>query len=65
MIEMKNSTQEFLEKTEIHYNFLKNTEIHKNTEWQVWSIELMKELTISALNSKKRFVHIISQGILE
>ena len=36
MIEMKNSTQKFLEKTEIHYNFLKNTDIHKNTEeWQV------------------------------
>ena len=36
MMEMKNSTQKALEKTEIHHYFLKNTEIRKNTEeWHV------------------------------
>ena len=63
---MKSSTQKALEKTKIHHNFLKNTEIRKNTEeWHVWSVELMKEIITSALNDKKRFVHIISQTILE
>ena len=32
MMEMKNSTQETLEKTKIHHNFFKNMEICKNTE---------------------------------
>ena len=36
MMEIKNSIQKTLEKTEIHHNFLKNMEIRKNTEeWHV------------------------------